>query len=249
MPRLVNAPDDPQRERTRHLFEHLKGRYGALQGVELLSAIADEFPGKMAVTSSFGASAAVLLDMVAQANPSLPVLLLNTGKLFGETLDYRDELVELLGLRDVREVRPRPGDLAEIDRNGALWSKDPDRCCFIRKVAPLNRALMGFSAWATGRTQAAGGLSPELDVIEMVDGRVKINPIAGWSQNDIEDYFTAHDLPRHPLVADGFLSIGCQPCTDTVLEGEDARAGRWRGVAKTECGIHFGGEPLRGGAL
>ncbi len=242
MPRLVSARAAPDTVRVRDRFEGLKDRYGALDGVELLSAIAGEFPGKLAVTSSFGASSAVLLDMVARVDPSLPILLLDTGKLFGETLDYRDELVELLGLRDVRDVRPRPGDLTEIDPNGTLWSSDSDRCCFIRKVAPLNRALMGFSAWATGRMQAGGGLGPDLEAIEMVDGRVKVNPIAGWDQNDIEDYFAARDLPRHPLFADGFLSIGCMPCTDAVLAGEDARSGRWRGSAKTECGIHRGRE-------
>lgn len=240
--RLVSAPVDPQRERMGELFAYLKGRYGALDGVELLSAIAGEFPGKLAVTSSFGASSAVLLDMVARVDPSLPVLLLDTGKLFGETLDYRDELVGLLGLSDVRAMRPRPGDLSEADPNGNLWSSDPDRCCFIRKVAPLKRALMGFGAWATGRTQARGDFGPELDSIELRDGRVKINPIAKWTQADIEDYFAERNLPPHPLVADGFLSIGCLPCTDAVLAGEDARAGRWRGSAKTECGIHLGPE-------
>lgn len=242
MPRLVSARAVPDLERARDRFEGLKKRYRALDGVELLSAIAAEFPGTLAVTSSFGATAAVLLDMVVRVDPSLPVLLLNTGKLFGETLDYRDELVGLLGLRDVRDVRPRPNDLAEADPGGRLWSSDPDRCCFIRKVAPLNRALMGFGAWATGRTRAGG----ELDTIEMMDGRVKINPIAAWTQSDIEDYFAVRNLPPHPLVADGFLSVGCLPCTDAVLQGENARAGRWRGFAKTECGIHLGREALRG---
>jgi phosphoadenosine phosphosulfate reductase len=155
-------------------------------------------------------------------------------------------LVGLLGLSNVRDVRPRPGDLAEADSSGRLWSSDPDRCCFVRKVAPLNRALMGFDAWATGRTQDRGGVGTQLDTIEMVDGRVKINPIAGWAQGDIEDYLALRNLPLHPLVADGFLSIGCVPCTDAVLEGEDARAGRWRGSAKTECGIHLGREALPG---
>ena len=246
MPRLVGVRAVPDTGRVRDRFEGLKSRYGALEGAELLAAIAGELPGKLALTSSFGASAAVLLDMVARVDPSLPVLLLNTGTLFGETLDYRDELVALLGLSDVREVRPRPGDLSEADPNGTLWSSDPDRCCFVRKVAPLNRALMDFDAWATGRTQARGGVGPELDTIEMTVGRVKINPIAGWTQDDIDDYFAVRNLPLHPLTADGFLSIGCLPCTDAVLEGEDARAGRWRGSAKTECGIHFGHEALQG---
>lgn len=246
MPRLVSANAVRDTERVRDRFEGLKDRYNALDGVELLSAIAAEFPGKLAVASSFGATAAVLLDMVTRVDPSLPVLLLNTGKLFGETLDYRDELVRLLGLHDVREVRPHPGDLAEADPSGRLWSSDPDRCCFVRKVAPLNRALMGFDAWATGRTRARGGVGPEPDAIEMMDGRVKINPIAGWAQGEIEDYLTKRNLPPHPMVADGFLSIGCLPCTDAVLQGEDARAGRWRGFAKTECGIHLGREVLLG---
>ncbi len=246
MPGLVSARVGPDTGRVSDRSEGLKERYGTLDGVELLSAIASEFPGKLAVASSFGATAAVLLDMVARVDASLPVLLLNTGKLFGETLDYRDELVALLGLRDVRDVRPHPGDLAEADPSGRLWSSDPDRCCFVRKVAPLNRALSGFDAWATGRTQDRGGVGTQLDTIEMVDGRVKINPIARWTQGDIEDYFALRNLPQHPLVADGLLSIGCLPCTDAVLEGEDARAGRWRGSTKTECGIHLGREALPG---
>jgi phosphoadenosine phosphosulfate reductase len=205
----------------------------------IAKAVTERFPGRIAMTSSFGSSSAVLLDLVARVDPATPVLFLNTRKLFGETLRYRDSLVDRLGLTDVRELTPDPVEIATHDADGMLFRSRPDLCCHLRKTLPLNRALAGFDAWMTGRRRDQSDQRTVLRRVERADGRVKINPLADWSQDDVDAYMDAHDLPRHPLEADGFLSIGCMPCTDRVAPGEDIRAGRWRGLDKTECGIHF----------
>jgi phosphoadenosine phosphosulfate reductase len=198
------------------------------------------FHGRVALVSSFGAESAVLLHMVAQIDPATPVIFLDTGKLFPETLAYRDQLVGRLGLRDVRTARPETGRILRVDPTGTLWQSDPDLCCWNRKVEPLDEALSGFDAWITGRKRFQAETRRALPLIENgPDGRTKINPLAGWSAVDIAHYFAAHDLPRHPLEAEGYRSIGCMTCTRPVQEGEDARAGRWAGQGKIECGIHL----------
>jgi phosphoadenosine phosphosulfate reductase len=201
--------------------------------------VRDEFAGRIALVSSFGAESAVLLHLIAEIDPAIPIIFLDTGKLFGETLRYRDQLTKRLGLKDLRSIAPDPAALAAEDEAGALWLKQPDRCCFLRKVEPLRRALEGFDAWLTGRKRFQGGLRDRLPKFEAADGKIKVNPLADWTKDDLDRYFEAHELPRHPLEADGFLSIGCMPCTDRVSPGEDGRAGRWRGIDKTECGIHL----------
>lgn len=200
--------------------------------------IEQEFQGKIALVSSFGAEAAVLLHMVAGIDPSTPVVFLNTGKLFGETLRYRDQLVSRLGLKDVRTIFPDPEQLRRIDPEEVLWYGNPDMCCYVRKVEPLHRALGPFAASISGRKRYHGESRSELPLVEAVDGRIRVNPLAAWGKAEIDGYFAVNELPRHPLEADGFLSIGCMPCTDRVAPDEDVRAGRWRGKEKTECGIH-----------
>ena len=197
------------------------------------------FPGRIALTSSFGSDSAVLLHMVARWAPATPVLFLDTGKLFAETHAYRDQLIAQLGLRDVRSVRSRSSLLAAGDPAGQLWQSDTERCCALRKVVPLDQALVPFDAWITGRKRFQTTERTALAVFEVADaGRVRINPLAAWSESDIEDYLARHDLPRHPLVAKGYRSIGCEPCTSRTMPGEPTRAGRWRGEARKECGIH-----------
>jgi phosphoadenosine phosphosulfate reductase len=210
----------------------------------ITKAVTDRFPGRIAMTSSFGSSSAVLLDLVARVDPTIPVLFLNTRKLFGETLRYRDALVDRLDLTDVRELTPDPVDIAVHDADGMLFRSRPDLCCHLRKTLPLNRALAGFDAWLTGRRRDQSDQRTALKRVERADRRVKINPLADWSQDDVDDYMDRRGLPRHPLEADGFLSIGCMPCTDRVAPGEDSRAGRWRGFDKTECGIHSPVSPV-----
>lgn len=220
----------------------LGDRYREAETQDLLAAMArEEFPGELALVSSFGSEAAVLLHLIAQVEPSLPVIFLDTGKLFGETKRYRDKLTAMLGLRDVRTICPDPERVDSVDADGVLWYGNPDMCCYLRKTEPLNRALEGFAAWITGRKGYHGGARNNLPRIEAnpEDGRIKINPLADWSKADIDAYFGRHGLPRHPLEEQGFLSIGCMPCTDRVAPGEDMRAGRWRGRDKAECGIHL----------
>ncbi len=176
---------------------------------------------------------------MAQVDPATPVLVLDTGQLFEETRRYWRELEAKLGLTDLRVLEPEPVRLAAEDPDRQLWYFDPDRCCALRKVAPLARGLEPFAAWITGRKRFQGGQRGELPMIEVdTDGRVKVNPLARWTRERIETQFAARGLPRHPLEAEGYRSIGCVPCTDRTAPGEDQRAGRWRHRPKTECGIH-----------
>ena len=217
-------------------------RFAAMEAGALLRlSIKDLYPGRIALVSSFGADSAVLLHMVAAVDPATPVIFVDTGQLFPETLEYRDELVRLLRLTDVRSVQPSTDDLARLDPEGFLWSTDPDVCCDIRKVAPLANAIEGYEAWITGRKRFQSGTRATLPLFEAEGERVKINPLAGWDASELLAYLDRHDLPRHRMVAKNYLSIGCIPCTSPVRPGEDARAGRWRGRGKTECGIHLGG--------
>lgn len=201
-------------------------------------AITELFPGQIALVSSFGAEAAVLLHLVAQIDAATPVLFLETGKLFDETLAYRDRLVDRLGLTDLRNLRPDPRALAANDAGGTLWFRDADACCRIRKVEPLERGLKPFAASINGRKRFQAASRSNIPLVEADGARLKFNPLADWGPAEIEAYFIRHDLPRHPLVAQGYPSIGCAPCTQPVQGGEDARAGRWRDSEKTECGIH-----------
>lgn len=197
------------------------------------------FPRQVALVSSFGTESAVLLHMVAGIDKAAPVVFLDTGKLFPETLRYRDTLVDRLGLLDVRSVQPDARALAMADPKGTLWQTDPDVCCWQRKVEPLDEALAGFPAWITGRKRFQGGMRTALPLIEREpDGRVKVNPLVSWNAEQLNRYMTEHDLPRHPLEAQGYRSIGCAPCTRPTAPGADPRAGRWAGHNKTECGIH-----------
>lgn len=213
---------------------------------EVLEAvIRDGLAGDCAVISSFGAESAVLLHLVANVDPTVPVLFLDTGKHFPETLAYRDLLVERLGLNLV-VLNPDPADLAKRDETGLRWSYDPDGCCDIRKVKPLEKALLGYDASFTGRKAFQAATRTNLPRFEVdtsdAQGRLKINPLIDWDASQIEAYFIQHDLPRHPLIARGYPSIGCSPCTTQVAPGEDPRSGRWKGWDKTECGIHKPGE-------
>lgn len=208
-------------------------------GVTIMrEAITGSFAGRFAVVSSFGADSAMLLALVADIDRSVPVLFLETGMHFPETLAYRDALVRHLGLTDVRDIHPDPVELARTDPGGDLHKWVPDDCCHIRKVMPLERALQGFDAWATGRRRQQSRTREQLPFRETADGREKFNPLADWSAGRIVDELARRGLPRHPLTGQGFPSIGCAPCTRAVRPGEDARAGRWAGRGKVECGIH-----------
>jgi phosphoadenosine phosphosulfate reductase len=226
----------------------LNARFAGCDTHDMLRAVlAEGLAGRLAVISSFGAESAVLLHLIAQIDPGTPVVFLETHKHFAETIAYRDELVRRLGLTNLVIVEPDPARLAERDANGLRWSFDPDGCCEIRKVEPLARALAGFDATITGRkgfqSETRAGLPRfEIDRSDAA-GRLKINPLANWSAVQLQAYVAEHDLPAHPLVAQGYPSIGCSPCTSKVAPGEDPRSGRWKGWDKSECGIHVPGVP------
>jgi phosphoadenosine phosphosulfate reductase len=193
---------------------------------------------RLALVSSFGTESAALLKVMADVDPAIPVIFLDTGWLFEETLAYRDTLIERLGLRDVRSIKPLQETLSREDPENDLWFSDPDACCRIRKVEPLARALQPFDAWINGRKRFQGGVRGAIAVVENDGARLKFNPFANVSREEIEAIYRDANLPPHPLVGSGFLSVGCMPCTSRSNAGEDARAGRWRGRSKTECGIH-----------
>jgi phosphoadenosine phosphosulfate reductase len=217
----------------------LNARFAGVDVATMLRQLfAEGIAGRVAVVSSFGTESAVLLHLVAQADPTVPVVFVDTLKMFQETLDYRDTLIERFGLVNSRVVQPDPAVLAAKDENGLRWSWDPDGCCEIRKVEPLARAKHGLDAWISGRKAFQSVTRQNLPRFEIEDGRLKINPLGDWTKQDLDAYFAEHDLPRHPLEAQGYLSVGCEPCTSVVKPGEDPRAGRWRGWDKVECGIH-----------
>ena len=202
------------------------------------AAIAD-FDGRIALVSSFGAESVVLLHMVARVDRATPVLFGQTRMLFPETLVYQAEVAEKLGLTDVRHLTPDAAETAAVDPDGVLHARDPDACCALRKVAPLERGLRPFDAWLNGRKRSQSATRAALRVVEQDRaGRVKINPLADWATADVRAYMDRFNLPLHPLSTRGYPSIGCLPCTTPVAPGEDPRAGRWRGRDKDECGIH-----------
>jgi len=225
----------------------LAARFMALDPSRLLRlAIEDLFPGKIALVASFGADSAVLLHMVSEIDKAMPVIFIDTLHLFPETLAYRDELIAHLKLTNVKSVEPEPEVLAKADPEKFLWASDPDACCHLRKVLPLAKALEGYEAWITGRKRYQAETRAALPLFETESGRVKVNPLAAWSSEDVTKYLDAYALPRHSLVAKGYPSIGCVPCTSQVKPGEDPRSGRWRGRGKVECGIHVA--PLHAGS-
>ncbi len=205
---------------------------------QLCQAIRHDHPGRVAVVSSFGAESAVLLALVAEIDPATPVIFVETRQHFAETLAHRDALVAHLGLTGVRSVGPTDAEVADIDPTAELWRYDPDACCAFRKVTPLERALAPFEAWISGRKRHQTLTRRALPLREEVDGRVKFNPLAAWTAEQIEAEMVARDLPRHALSLAGYQSIGCATCTRAVAAGEDPRSGRWAETGKVECGIH-----------
>ncbi|MBB5700184.1 phosphoadenosine phosphosulfate reductase [Ochrobactrum daejeonense] len=220
----------------------LEASHGASSPQEVIAlGVRELFEGRIAAVSSFGAESAVLLHMIAEIDPATPVLFLDTGKHFRATLDYRRDLVDRLGLTNVQDILPVAESLKAEDPFGALSMTDKDRCCFIRKVEPMARAVAPYRAWMTGRKQFQASTRESLPTFESVGPRIRINPLARWQASDLKAYAEKHDLLAHPLIAQGYRSIGCMPCTRPVADGEDQRAGRWAGSEKTECGIHLSG--------
>ncbi len=204
----------------------------------LRAAILDEFPDRIALVSSFGAESSVLLKLVSEIKPDIPVIFLDTQKHFAQTLNHRKKLAHHLGLTNVLDIQPNREELNREDHDGNLWRHDPDACCTLRKVRPLAETLKNYDAWITGRKQFHGGERMALPIFDAASPHIKVNPLVKWKPEDIDAYLEKYQLPAHPLVAQGYPSIGCWPCTHPVAKGGDVRDGRWRGAAKTECGIH-----------
>ncbi len=232
----------------RERAEALSVRHDGLAAKRVLQAvISQDFPGRVGLVSSFGAEAAVLLHMVARIDPYVPVIFLDTWKHFPETLAYRDRLIADLGLCNIQTILPRPDSLRAEDPDGMLHQRNADLCCHVRKTLPMIKALRGLDCWITGRKRGQAATRSDMQLFETQDRWIKVNPLIDWTQDDVADYFQKHALPEHPLKAQGYLSIGCAPCTRAVRPGEDARAGRWADSGKTECGIHIvDGKVVRG---
>lgn len=243
----LEAPLAPVSERVAELNARYR-HHGATSVLQ--HALTDPLVGPLALVSSFGAESVVLLHLIATMDRTTPVLFIDTEMLFPETLDYQGEVAERLRLTDVRVINPDRNELFLKDNDGLLHQRDPDACCALRKTKPLHDALEPFDAWITGRKRFQAGSRAALEFFEAEgDQRIKINPLAHWAPEDIRSYMDNNNLPRHPLIARGYPSIGCAPCTSKVKPGEDARAGRWRGRDKEECGIHFvDGKLVRGPA-
>ena len=219
----------------------LQARYGRLEPELVIELCIDRlFAEEIAVVSSFGTESAVLLHMISEIDRTLPVQFLDTGKHFDATHQYREQLIDMLDLRDIRIVKPDPALLAGADPVGMLFAQNADKCCDIRKVEPMANALAPFRAWMTGRKRFQSAARTTLPVFEPVGTRVRINPLALWRSQDIEIYRQVHRLPDHPLAARGYLSVGCEPCTRPAQDGI-MRSGRWAGLDKVECGIHLSG--------
>ncbi|MGZ3215700.1 phosphoadenylyl-sulfate reductase [Paracoccus sp. T5] len=229
--------------------ERLNDRYRHHAAIEVLRrAVTDPDLGRVSLVSSFGAESVVLLHMVSLVAPGLPVLFIDTQMLFPETLDYQRQVAAKLGLTNVQVITASDEEIARNDPDGTLHKVNPDACCDFRKTVPLERVLSGYDAWITGRKRFQNGQRAALEFFEPEPPtRLRVNPLAHWRPEDVQDYMVENALPRHPLVAQGYPSIGCAPCTSKVAPGEDPRAGRWRGREKSECGIHFiGGRIVRG---
>jgi phosphoadenosine phosphosulfate reductase len=227
----------------------LNARLAHAGATEVIKAAFNEI-GNVALVSSFGADSVVLLRLVAQINPNTPVLFVDTEMLFEETLQYQENVAALLGLTNIRVIRA--ADTDQHDPDGTLHKTNPDACCSLRKTAPLQKALAQFDGWISGRKRHQSGTRARLNMFELdgTSSRIKVNPLALWSAQDTVRFMKDTQMPRHPLVAKGYPSIGCAPCTTPVKPGEDSRAGRWRETEKEECGIHFvNGKMVRTGDM
>lgn len=214
-------------------------QYAGIEGRDLIAQVARDYAGRVALLSSFGAESSVLLHMVSEVAPDLPIIFLDTQKLFPETIAYRDQLVRELGLSNLQIVSPDEADLARTDPAGSLSSRDTDLCCHIRKTIPLARATEKYDVMISGRKRFHGAARSDLQFVSEQDGKLKVEPLAAFSAFDLSNYMQKHHLPSHPLKLQGYHSIGCMPCTTVGGTVEDPRAGRWQGSEKTECGIHF----------
>jgi phosphoadenosine phosphosulfate reductase len=217
---------------------HENARLESATPEERLAFAVEHFGEDLLFTSSFGAQAGVLLHLWSVVAKHLPVVFIDTGFLFPETLRHRDDLVTRLGLT-LRIVRPDIAHDAFVARYGdAIQRNDPDFCCGVNKVAPIAPLRESARAWVSGLRRDQSKTRANVGILEQDGHLVRVHPIADLGKADVAAYLARHDIPEHPLVARRYLSIGCAPCTRAVAEGEDERAGRWAWSNKTECGLH-----------
>ena len=208
---------------------------------EIIAWAVREFSPRLAMTSSFGPESGALLHMVSRIDPSIPVLFLETGYHFSETLEYKNLLVKLFGLTNVIDLKANPEKKAKVvaEYQGVPYERNPDLCCHINKVEPLDVALKNYKAWMSGIRRHQTDFRKSIRIIEEYEGGIyKISPLANFTSRDSWWYLKEHNIPQHPLFEKGYFSIGCWPCTKPVQSGDDERSGRWAGKAKKECGIH-----------
>ncbi|PIR31838.1 MAG: phosphoadenylyl-sulfate reductase [Alphaproteobacteria bacterium CG11_big_fil_rev_8_21_14_0_20_44_7] len=229
--------------------QRMEAFYSGFDAEQLIKTVINqEFKNEVALFSSFGAHSALLIDMVAEVNPKTPILFLDTEKHFAKTYEYVEQITKKLCLKNVHFLKPDPKLVKNTDPNGELWSIQPNRCCWMRKVEPLQRAIkeLGIKALITGRKRYQTSERNDMGYFQVdADGIFRINPLAFWDKDKIAKEFKFRQLPQHPLVAEGYKSIGCEPCTIPVGENGDERDGRWAhtadlyGEQKSECGIHL----------
>jgi phosphoadenosine phosphosulfate reductase len=219
----------------------LNERFEKTQPEEITRWAIREFSPKIAMTSSFQTESVVLLHMISQINPAIKILFLETGWHFPETLTFKNEIVNRFGLTNVVDLKadPKKREAFNREHQNKPYERDPDQCCHINKVEPLDEALKGLDAWISGIRRSQSKTRKEIKIVEEYEGGIfKINPLANVTSGDIWWYLKEHHLPNHPLFDKGYLSIGCWPCTKPAQPGDDERSGRWAGKEKTECGIH-----------
>jgi len=226
-------------ETPEQIVERLNAELRGKSPQEIIRVALREFGRRLTYVSSFGSESAAMLSLIAEVDPQMPILFIDTGMHFHQTLQYRDTLSAHLGLTDIRTFHPVKEEVKAVDPRGVLNKTDPNACCEVRKVRPLGPALEGFDAWITGRKRFHGGGRARLPVIEFFEGRFKINPLAEETQEDLQALVAARNLPPHPMVAEGYPSIGCWPCTVRPVDPNDIRSGRWVGFTKEECGLHL----------
>jgi phosphoadenosine phosphosulfate reductase len=238
----IRQPSQIELTRLHSIVNRLGDEWESLSAHELLARVLLENPfvQNPALVSSFGADSAVLLHIVSQIKPDAQVIFIDTSFHFPETLAYRSQLVATLGLTNVRSATVDPIAEKRLDARRRLHLDDPDSCCQLRKVSVLDRHLRMNDAWISGQRRSQSSTRSSVGIVEVdkTRGKLKFNPLANWTDSDIAAHRLKHDLPAHPLVAQGYPSIGCHPCTSAIKEGEDQRAGRWRGKQKLECGLH-----------
>ena len=221
--------------------DKLNDQFEKIQPQEILRWAIEEFRPRIALTSSFQTESVVLLHMVSQINPSLKIFFLETGWHFKETLDFKNEVVKHLGLTNVINLKAdsKKKETFDAQTGGKPYEVNPDYCCQINKVQPLEEVLKDLDAWISGIRRSQSRARKDIKILEEYQsGLFKINPLANVTSGDIWWYIKEHNLPKHPLFDKGYLSIGCWPCTKPVQPGDDERSGRWAGKEKTECGIH-----------